>query len=43
MKLKRVVITGLGAVTPIGNNVPDYWNGLITGVNVANLITHFDT
>lgn len=43
MKLKRVVITGLGAVTPIGNNVPDFWNGLITGVNGTNLITHFDT
>ena len=43
MNLKRVVITGLGAVTPIGNNVSDYWNSLLTGVNGANLITRFDT
>lgn len=43
MELKRVVITGLGAVTPIGNNVKDYWNNLINGVSGANLITRFDT
>ena len=43
MKVKRVVITGLGALTPIGNTVPDYWNSLLKGVSGANLITHFDT
>lgn len=43
MKLKRVVITGLGAFTPIGNNVNDYWNSLINGKNGCNLIRSFDT
>jgi len=43
MKVKRVVITGLGALTPIGNNVLDYWNSLLKGVSGANLITSFDT
>jgi 3-oxoacyl-[acyl-carrier-protein] synthase II len=43
MELKRVVVTGLGAITPIGNNVNDYWNSLIGGVSGANLITRFDT
>ncbi len=42
MQLKRVVITGLGAVTPIGNNVTDYWNNLVNGVSGAAPITHFD-
>jgi 3-oxoacyl-[acyl-carrier-protein] synthase II len=42
MKLKRVVVTGLGAVTPLGNNLQDFWNGLINGVSGANLITQFD-
>jgi len=42
MQLKRVVITGLGALTPLGNDVPSYWKGLINGVSGANLITHFD-
>lgn len=42
MELKRVVVTGLGALTPIGNNVPDYWNALISGVSGAAPITHFD-
>lgn len=42
MQLKRVVVTGLGALTPLGNNVPDFWNGLITGVSGASPITHFD-
>ena len=40
--MKRVVITGLGVVTPIGNNVRDYLEGLQQGVSGANLITHFD-
>ncbi len=42
MTLKRVVVTGMGALTPLGNNVPDFWNGLINGVSGANLITQFD-
>ena len=33
--LHRVVVTGLGAVTPIGNTVQDYWNGLTTGRNLS--------
>jgi len=40
--LRRVVVTGLGAVTPIGNNVQDFWNALISGKSGANMITHFD-
>lgn len=42
MKLKRVVVTGLGALTPIGNTVPTYWEGLQKGVSGANIITRFD-
>jgi 3-oxoacyl-[acyl-carrier-protein] synthase II len=42
MQLKRVVITGLGALTPLGNNLQDYWQALIGGVSGANLITRFD-
>ncbi len=42
MQLKRVVVTGLGAVTPLGNTVSDYWNGLINGVSGAARITRFD-
>lgn len=41
--MKRVVITGLGAVTPIGNSVQEYWNSLINGVSGAAPITRFDT
>lgn len=40
--MKRVVITGLGAVTPLGNSVHEFWNSLINGVSGANLITKFD-
>jgi len=40
--MKRVVITGMGAITPLGNNVNDYWNGLINGVSGAGPITRFD-
>ena len=42
MQLKRVVVTGIGALTPIGNNLNDYWNGLINGVSGAAPITLFD-
>lgn len=42
MELKRVVITGLGAITPLGNNVADYWQGLVDGVSGAAPITLFD-
>ena len=42
MQLKRVVVTGLGALTPLGNNVHDYWTGLINGVSGADMITKFD-
>jgi 3-oxoacyl-[acyl-carrier-protein] synthase II len=42
MELKRVVVTGLGALTPIGNNVSEYWDALIHGVSGAGPITHFD-
>lgn len=42
LKLKRVVVTGIGAVTPIGNNVPEFWENLSNGVSGIDLITHFD-
>ena len=42
MKLKRVVVTGLGALTPIGNTVSEYWDGLVSGKSGANHITYFD-
>jgi 3-oxoacyl-[acyl-carrier-protein] synthase II len=42
MELKRVVITGLGAITPIGKNVQEYWDSLCKGVSGAAMITHFD-
>lgn len=42
MKLRRVVVTGLGAVSPIGNNVPDMWENAKAGVSGAGPITHFD-
>lgn len=43
MELKRVVVTGLGAVTPLGNNVPEFWDNLVKGVSGAAPITRFDT
>lgn len=43
MKLKRVVVTGIGALTPIGNNVPDFWDNLLKGVSGAAPITYFNT
>ncbi|MBP6182702.1 beta-ketoacyl-ACP synthase II [Flavobacterium sp.] len=42
MVLRRVVVTGLGALTPIGNNIEEYWNGLVNGVSGAAPITYFD-
>jgi len=42
MQLKRVVVTGLGALTPIGNNVSEYWDGLVHGVSGSDWITRFD-
>ncbi|MCC2599092.1 beta-ketoacyl-ACP synthase II [Sphingobacterium sp. FBM7-1] len=42
MELKRVVVTGLGALTPLGNDVSSYWNALVNGVSGAAPITHFD-
>ena len=42
MQLKRVVVTGIGALTPVGNNKDDYWKGLLNGVPGADAITLFD-
>jgi 3-oxoacyl-[acyl-carrier-protein] synthase II len=42
MELKRVVVTGLGAVTPLGNSVPETWKAALNGVSGAGPITHFD-
>lgn len=42
-KGRRVVVTGLGALTPVGNDIPSYWEGLSQGKSGAGLITHFDT
>ena len=42
MQLKRVVVTGIGALTPIGNNATDYWNALLAGVSGADTIKRFD-
>ncbi|WP_340076986.1 beta-ketoacyl-ACP synthase II [Leptobacterium sp. I13] len=42
MELRRVVVTGLGALTPIGNTIDEYWNGLKNGVSGAAPITYFD-
>ncbi len=43
MELKRVVVTGMGAITPIGKNIDEYWNSLVNGVSGAAPITRFDT
>jgi 3-oxoacyl-[acyl-carrier-protein] synthase II len=42
MELKRVVVTGLGALTPIGNNIQEYWDGLVNGKSGCAPITYFD-
>ncbi|MGB8357296.1 MAG: beta-ketoacyl-ACP synthase II [Bacteroidales bacterium] len=41
--MRRVVVTGMGALTPVGNTLQDYWKGLVDGVSGACLITRFDT
>ena len=43
MELKRVVVTGLGALTPIGNNIEEYWDGLVNGKSGSAPVTYFDT
>lgn len=43
MELRRVVVTGLGALTPIGNTISEYWNALVEGKSGAGPITYFDT
>ncbi|AZQ59924.1 beta-ketoacyl-[acyl-carrier-protein] synthase II [Maribacter sp. MJ134] len=43
MQLKRVVVTGLGALTPIGNNIEEYWEGLVNGKSGSAPITYYDT
>jgi 3-oxoacyl-[acyl-carrier-protein] synthase II len=40
--MRRVVVTGMGALTPIGNNLQDYWKSLVDGVSGADIIQHFD-
>ena len=42
MQHKRVVVTGLGALTPIGNGIPAYWDGLVSGKSGSAPITYFD-
>ena len=42
MQLKRVVITGIGAITPLGNSLDEYWTNLVDGVSGADMITQFD-
>ena len=42
MELKRVVVTGMGSLTPLGNTINDYWNGLVNGVSGCDMITLFD-
>ena len=43
MSLRRVVVTGIGSLTPIGNNNSEFWDGLVSGKSGANTITYFDT
>ena len=43
MELKRVVVTGLGTINPLGNSIPEYWDSLANGVSGCELITRFDT
>jgi 3-oxoacyl-[acyl-carrier-protein] synthase II len=41
--MRRVVVTGLGAITPVGNNLHEYWEGLTNGISGSNMITRFNT
>jgi 3-oxoacyl-[acyl-carrier-protein] synthase II len=43
MQYDRVVITGMGAITPLGNTVADYWQNLVAGVSGSDKITKFDS
>ncbi len=43
MQLKRVVVTGLGALTPIGNNIEEYWEGLKNGKSGSAPVTYYNT
>ncbi|PIP53922.1 MAG: beta-ketoacyl-[acyl-carrier-protein] synthase II [Bacteroidetes bacterium CG23_combo_of_CG06-09_8_20_14_all_32_9] len=43
MELKRVVVTGLGTINPLGNCIHEFWNGLMNGISGCDLITCFDT
>lgn len=43
MSTRRVVVTGIGAFTPIGKSAPDFWNGLVSGKNGVRNVEHFDT
>ena len=43
MTLNRVVVTGIGALTPIGNTAPEFWANLLNGVSGSSVITRFDT
>jgi len=41
--MRRVVVTGMGALTPVGNNVEDFWKSLVNGVSGSDMVTRFDT
>ena len=43
MDMKKVVVTGMGAITPLGNDTASFWQQLIAGKSGAGPITHFDT
>ena len=43
MNTRRVVVTGIGALTPLGKSAPDFWNGLVSGKSGIRNIEHFDT
>lgn len=43
MSTRRVVVTGIGAFTPIGKSAPDFWNGLVSGKSGVRTLEHFDT
>ena len=43
MELKRVVVTGMGALTPVGNTIDEYWNGLVKGFALGNVLTIYNS